>query len=568
MNHASSAHGAMRPGRIVTLLCLALGMVLLQGCAVKPEPITLAEHQLRVAEDKQRLYAGQDPLTGPLTLEMAVARALKYNYDNRLALMETAFHDQQLTAANYAMLPRLAANAGYTYRDNEAASSSISYHTREQTLEPSVSSEKRSRTAGLSLTWTVLDFGLSYFQAKQQADRLLIMRERKRRVMNNIVKEVVDAYWKASSAQKLLPLVDRALAESSSALAAYETMQKEKLSPPLETLEQHRDLLAIISLLRRLQADLAMSRIKLAALINMPLGVSFEISRPDPRLLNPPVLSASLEELEDKGLALRPDLREEAYQERIDKAEVHKEIMRMLPGVSLFTGYNYDSNKFAVHRTWADVGAQATLSLFNLITGPMQIKAAETRVEVTRTHRLAQTVAALVQINLSYFQYRQALEDYEYSRRINAIEEKIFAITRSEHAAEAQSGLTLIRRFVSSVRAQIEHDRAFADLYQYWGNMYFSLGGDIVPQDFEDRELSAMAAAIRDRMDVWWRGRLPHEQDQPPAEPDRTAVSAKALDTTQPEQIQPEQEQPEKKVRKKRRKKATQTDEHKPAGTA
>ena len=487
----------------------------LQGCAIQPSPLSLEEHRLRVQEDRQALYANQDALSGPLSLELAIARALKYNYDHRLALMETAFHDQQLTAATYAMLPRLAANAGYTYRDNESASSSISYRTRRETLEPSISSEKERRTGDLTLTWTVLDFGISYFQARQQADRLLIMLERKRRVVNNIVKEVIGAYWKALTAQHLLPLLEKTLQDAQIALDSYEAIQKNRLSPPLETLEQHRDLLSIVSQLRRIQADMAMSRAKFAALINVPMSMSFEIAQPDAHLFTPPPLKASLEELENKGLFLRPDLREEAYQERIDKAEVYKEIIRMLPGATLFAGLNYDSNRYLVHSNWSELGARATMNLFNLITGPMQIRAADTKVDVTRTRRLAQTVAALVQIHLSYYQYIQAMEDYSYSKKINAIEEQMLSIAKSERDLAAQSKLGLIRRSVSAVRARIEQGRALSDIYLFWGNVYFSIGGDLVPPDAADGNLSTMAAAIRARMELWWRGVLPFETEPP-----------------------------------------------------
>ncbi len=199
--HAPKVHRFFVSWPIATIVLCAT-LLLLQGCAIKPDPIDQAEHEARVAQDQLSLYAGQEPIEGPLSMEDAIARALKYNYDHRLALMESAFHNQQLTAASLAMLPKLAANAGYTHRANDAASSSISYETRKETLEPSLSSERDKRTADLTLTWTVLDFGLSYFQASQQADRLLIMQERKRRVVNNIVKEVIGAYWKALTADK------------------------------------------------------------------------------------------------------------------------------------------------------------------------------------------------------------------------------------------------------------------------------------------------------------------------------------------------------------------------------
>ena len=509
--HAPKVHRFFVSWPIATIVLCAT-LLLLQGCAIKPDPIDQAEHEARVAQDRLSLYAGQEPIEGPLSMEDAIARALKYNYDHRLALMESAFHNQQLTAASLAMLPKLAANAGYTHRDNDAASSSISYETRKETLEPSLSSERDKRTADLTLTWTVLDFGLSYFQASQQADRLLIMQERKRRVVNNIVKEVIGAYWKALTADKLLPVVDKAISDAEKALKTYTAIHKQSLASPLETLEQHRDLLAITSHLRRIQADLTMSRVRLAALINCPVSSPFTLAKPDDTLLTPPPLALSLEEMESKGLALRPDLREEVYQERIDKTEVHKEILRMLPGVSLFAGYNYDSNKFSVNNTWAEIGARATMNLFNLITGPAQIEAANTKVEVARTRRLAQTVAALVQIHLSYHQYKQALEEYQHSKEVSRIEKAIYAIARNEGANKAQGELSLIRSSVSAVRAQIEHDRALSDAYLFWGNMYFSLGGDMVPPGIEEGELGVMAAAIRQKMDLWWQGKLPFEE--------------------------------------------------------
>ena len=198
----------------------------------------------------------------------------------------------------------------------------------------------------------------------------------------------------------------------------------------------------------------------------------------------------------------------------------------MVPGVSLFTGYNFDSNRFLVNNTWNELGVKATMSLFNLINGPMQIQAANTKVDVTRTRRLAQTVAALVQIHLSYYQYKQALEDYAYSSKITRLEGQIFSIAKNERSLEVQSKLTLIRRSVSAVRAEIEHDRILSDIYMYWGNMYFSLGGDLVPQNFTDENLAAMTTAVRERMDHWWKGELPFEQ---PTEQsgDQTAGQAK-----------------------------------------
>lgn len=171
---------------------LASALVLLCACAVQPRPIQDADHVARAEVDRSRLRADQAPLTGRLALEDAISRALAYNLDARLTMMEQALQGAQLTAANFATLPRLAANAGYAARSNELAASAESVFTRRQTLEPSTSTDRQRGFADLTFAWNIIDVGLSYFQARQQADRALIAVERRRRVINNLV----GAWWR------------------------------------------------------------------------------------------------------------------------------------------------------------------------------------------------------------------------------------------------------------------------------------------------------------------------------------------------------------------------------------
>ena len=57
---------------------------------------------------------------------------------------------------------------------------------QQQNLQPFTSSEKNVFSADLSLSWNVLDFGLSYIRAKQAADDVLIAEEERRRVANRV----------------------------------------------------------------------------------------------------------------------------------------------------------------------------------------------------------------------------------------------------------------------------------------------------------------------------------------------------------------------------------------------
>ena len=90
----------------------------LSSCAIKPIPLTTDEVRSRANEDRAVLTKDQEPVSGPIDLYEAMARALKYNLDARVELMHKMLAQTQLDLAHYAMLPRLAANAGFDGRSN------------------------------------------------------------------------------------------------------------------------------------------------------------------------------------------------------------------------------------------------------------------------------------------------------------------------------------------------------------------------------------------------------------------------------------------------------------------
>ncbi|MCC8191290.1 MAG: TolC family protein [Planctomycetes bacterium] len=497
-----------RESFLLTFLFLS-AVLFLPGCMIQPDPISEAEHWQRAQEDRQELFAMQSLPTGPVSLEEAIARSIKYNLDHRLATMEAAFHLKQLDAANLQMLPSFAANAGYTMRSKENASTSIGYYDGLESLRPSYSTEKRIWHGDLGFHWSLLDFGLSYFQAKQQANRFLILEERRRRIVNNLVKEVITTYARVATAERLMPTVQAALADAESALANYEAMEQSPNAPRQEALEQQRAMINIISQLRRISLELENSRSRLSALMSLPPGHEYTVVAYDHRLQTPPQITTSLAELESLGLYLRPDLREEAYQQRIDCDEVKKEIVRMVPGVRLFATENYDSNKYLVNQAWTTVGATATFDIIQLASKRQQYKSAKIQAQVAHTRRLAGSVAALVQINLSYYQYQQAVEMYRDAQRLNAIEQKVLTLTESSVQAKAIGAMEQVRQKTQSVIAQLGHDSRLLDVYTAWANLYFSVGGDLVPAASDCDELETLTGETAAALECWLAGTLP-----------------------------------------------------------
>ncbi|MBV7418146.1 TolC family protein, partial [Comamonas sp. CMM03] len=100
-------------------LVLGTGAVL-TGCAsFNAQPLTDDELRSQVQADRQQLTQDVAPLPATVTLEEAIARAIKYNAVQRLRAMEEAVAQGTYQVSKFDMLPKLVASAGYRYRDEE-----------------------------------------------------------------------------------------------------------------------------------------------------------------------------------------------------------------------------------------------------------------------------------------------------------------------------------------------------------------------------------------------------------------------------------------------------------------
>ena len=218
------------------------------------------------------MFAGQEPLDRPLSLPEAYRRAVKYNLDRRVKQMEEAVAVDGLSVANLDMLPKLTADAGYLNRSNTLAESSTSILTNRQSLEPSTSTDSNRAISRASFSWNILDFGVSYFAARQSADRVMIALEHRRKVAQNLVRDVRSAYWRAAAAQVLAGQIDRSIKEAEAALATSRSVESEALRSPVEALRYQRTLLDLLRQLEEVRDRLMIAKTELASLINLPPG--------------------------------------------------------------------------------------------------------------------------------------------------------------------------------------------------------------------------------------------------------------------------------------------------------
>ncbi len=483
---------------------MSLLALVVSGCAVTSDPIERSVSEQRARTDLQNMYKDQEPLSGPLTLHQAMARAVKYNLEGRLKIMEEALAKRQLDLASFDMLPRMALDAGYVGRNNVNASSSQSVKTGTQSLEPSTSQDRDREVADLTMVWNVLDFGVSYISAKQAGDQRLIVQERRRKVINTIVQDVRSAYWRAMAAERLLKQIDSLMARVEAARDNSQNMSEQRIGDPVQALGYQRSLIQATRQLEEQRRALSLAKTELATLINLPLGTELTLATQDEYAI--PELKIDLARLEQEALASRPELREQDYQTRITAAETRKAMLRLLPGLEFSAGGHYDSNSFLVEQGWADYGVKVTWNLFNVISAPAAIDVAKAGEEVASARRQAMSIAVLAQLYVANANYREALRQFKTSQQLADIDGQIVGQLRNRHEAAGIGELDLIQGELNTLQADLRRDLAYADLRNAYGQIFASAGLDPLPNEVQSTAVQSIATALANREAAWAQG--------------------------------------------------------------
>lgn len=454
--------------------------VLLSACAINPETLSEVEQGELVAADRVKMFIEQEPITGAISLEEALDRALANNLDSRMMMVEEALSNDQLDLSRYDMLPQLTLNSGYTNRSNENLILSRDTATDVLTTNPFVSQDRAISYGNLGLTWNILDFGVSYYQAHQNADQMLIAQQRRRSVVNQIVQQVRSSYWRAATAEPLYERIVPILTQARQALNDARETESERLTPPLESLQYQKGLVEIIRELDSLELDLAIAKSELSSLMGMPPGMQFSLELPVDDEMGILELDWSLEEMELMALINRPELIEEHYQSRISANETRKAMLRMFPGITFGTAAYYDSNSYLLEQSWADVGVRLSWNILNLVSGRAAIRAADTGEELAELRRLATSMAAITQVHVSYHQFRRSTRSYEQALILDDIERRIFNNVNLAANNQGQSVLQRIRAELAAVYAEVNRYRAYSELQNAAANLYVSVGVDLL----------------------------------------------------------------------------------------
>lgn len=493
---------------------LGLAFLLLGGCAsMRPQEIQTSEIAATIQADRAALATSIEPLNGPLTLEEAIARAIKYNAERRFKSMEEAFAFGTFDLQRYDMLPKLVASAGYHYRDEDLITRSVDSVTGQPSLaNPYISSDRTSTTAELVFSWSLLDFGQSYYAARQSADRALIATEHRRKAINNLIQDVRTSYWRVVAAQKLEQELRETLKDGEDALAQARQAETEKLRSPLEPLRYQRQLLENLRMLESIQQELSAARVELANLANLPFSQDIVVVEPT-TALNTAWLDVSAEQMEEFALLHNPDMHESIYNARIARLESRRAILKLFPGLSFNYGLKHSDDKYLINQRWKEAGAQLSFNLLGLLSLPAQLRLSEEGISLANQKRLATQMTVITQIHLARLQYANSARTLASAEQIAGVDQRIAEHVGNQAIADKQTRLEVVGNRTAAILSALRRYQALSNAQAAASRLQATLGLEPAIEGSDTMPLKDLTAAVAQSLKGWESGKLPAEKE-------------------------------------------------------
>ena len=486
---------------MVRLCSFFLLGAMLGGCSVGAKHAGSSYDATETAYSLNAVLARQEPVSAEISPFEAMARAIRYNLDQRVAETRSAFQRAEINLEHYSFLPSMVANAGYNKRSNDQASGSLNSATSVRSPSDSISQDRATSTGDVRISWNVLDFGLSYVRALQSADRMLIDEELKRKAKHVLIEDVQAAYWRAATYEKLAPRLHLLEKRTGRALANLKKIRTAGRIPRKRALFTELELTEIHTAAKKLIADAKVAKIDLARLMNVPQGTPFKLAHADFRA-QPKKLSHHIGKLEAVAVQRRPDLLENWYQQRINTRQGTASLLELLPGVEAILGANLDSNSFLANSNWVNAGARASWNLLNVFRYPAKQRVVKSRQQLLKDQSLATFVAVLTQVHVSRARLAQSESHLKSTSKVKALRKDLAGLADTELASGQASEHEALQRQWENFVADIQYNFAYADYQSAYANLMTTIGWDLSRKSDQTLRISKLTDNLRSR----WQG--------------------------------------------------------------
>jgi outer membrane protein, multidrug efflux system len=475
------------------VLPIACILLVLSGCAMKPSPLTVKERNRQIFQDLAVQFSHQKNPQEPITLHSAMAGAIHFNLSHRVKTMNQVLAQGMTRVASQQMLPRLTMDAGYSTQNRLSSDTG----------------QLSTSTGDLSISWNILDFGISYINAKQQADRISIAKEIQRKAAHSLIQEVRATFWRAIAAKRLERAIAPLKIKLNAALASSQQAEEERIESPVEALNYQVGLLETLQKLQRLQKEVSNAGIKLAELMGLDPGSPYTlVEQQESNPINLDQLPA-IETLEGYALLHRPELWEKDYRRRIKAYDTKKSILRLFPGLDFSQSGEYDSTKTYANNMWSEFGISLTWNLINLIKAPDTIALSKDKEKMVDFSRLALNMSVMVQVHIALRELMESHEAHAIATKLSVAKERLYQHAQAQQEAQTVNELELISKEGDRILFLSHRDLAFAKLQNALGAFLVSLGWDIIPENMDSLDFQQLTSRIEVSNGLITTGEIP-----------------------------------------------------------
>ena len=466
------------------LLCLMIGTLSVIACAQKiQQPVTVEAYEqpdpayysdwdnaIRYDVDMQNMY-GKSPtkIEKPLDMYMTMALALKYNYTGRVARYQQSL--QKAGKSAYSALPEIVSNAGY------------------------VNTNYSETSPDLKVAWNILDLSTLYYMNTDQLLKQNVATEESRKVIQNILQEARVLYWKALTAQRLLPVIDDTIEHITLDVDEMNIKAKEMAeqgqNPETSQLVTKRKYMEAIKKLSALKRDMETAHERLASLMGMHPQTEYTLVGKEYGNFTLPEIKSNLSRLEWLALTNRPELKVHSMLTSTDDLEMIITDFRNDNDVS------YRSNPTAYNQKWCTEAKEISMAVYE----GQKHGLSEKMLADLRRQRMTSLI--LNQVYIAWARYTSAVEDYQIALEIAGASENIAEdITAAKGSHAEKSQMEAARAIGDETKAAL----AYVDMQDALGALYATIGLDAVPYYMLDESPSRIAVALRDTLEKWRNG--------------------------------------------------------------
>jgi len=395
------------------------------------------------------------PAQNVLTVDEAIATALKNNHDITLAKYDSASAAIDNSFKRGFFLPRINANTGIVYNNNDQRQKFNDGTERERN-----GVKANNLSASVSLNWTLFD-GLRMFATKEKVEEFVKLGELN--IKNQVVTTVagvVTTYYTIVRQKQILKSIEEQIDISQIRVDLTQRKLDVGLGAKPDVLQSKVDLNAQKARQLEQQSFIAQLKSALNRLMNIPPGNTFDVGDSIPINMN-----ISVDDIKKDIENVNPSIL--VAKKNIDIAMLGVKEMKAdrLPTIDFNSNYNFNrlDNKEVVNpftplfsqNKGFNYGFTASIPILNNLNTKRLIRQAQLGVQT-------QEVLYDNQKFITYHAINRAYKDYEQQKKLLALEEENILLAREN----VQIVLETYRLNAATIVQLREAQISLADAYQ------------------------------------------------------------------------------------------------------